>query len=770
MSRAIEYGRRPATHRSPASPWRGVWLTRAAFVLSAALVLARATMLETLRDPLDVNPGTEAPPDGPGAGSGLVLDLLCCLPALLVLARRVVDPGYALHFAWSLVPLGLLALWTITSTAWAGDKFAAAVGGAHWFCACVFLWSTAQLVRDWAALRLVAALCVGLLLVQVGQGLYYRYVEHPDLVAQWRVDREKIIQQRGWEDGSFIVRQFENRVISGEIMGFTSSPNSYAAVLVLLGFAAAGVLIQRLADRDGFEWAAVPAAAVVLAGVMLVFVGSRTGLATPVIGAGVLAAAWLLRGWLAGHARLAYVAGVSLNVLGAAAVVGHGLYHGSLFYDSLTFRWRYWVAAARLFAEHPLLGVGWENFGPHYLAFRLPIAAEEIKDPHNFVMRFATELGAVGLALLLGWLLRLAWELTVLARSAEAQTTVDTDRIADSSTNGPSHPTTPAVSPLTLIAAVGVVGSVVNVMASVDWSQAAAYNALELLRRTGFLCLFVVGAAPAALRSAHRQDADERAAPWVRVALLTGLALFLLHNLVDFSLFEPGPMFLFTFLCGAALGSRLHETPDTRAHAVTHPRVAVAVILAAASLVWVIAGVALVAPVVAGEAHADAGDAALVEQRFMQSSSAFERALAAVPYNADYAFRAARALLAEPHPTAGPRALPLLDRAIHLDPNRPQYWLHRAYARLRTPTPNPQGVRADYEQALRLDPNNVDVRLEYADVLRRLGDPAAAAGQYREALRYNDLLHPDEPKRLAPKKVEEVRATLREMERAPAPG
>src|SRR5687767_5884813 len=108
-------------------PGHGQWLTRLAFVLSAALVLARATMLETVRNPLDVYPGSEPIPRGPGAAAGAVLDLLGCLPALLVLARRSIDPDYRLRFAGSLLPLAGLALWTVSSVLWAGDKFAAAV-------------------------------------------------------------------------------------------------------------------------------------------------------------------------------------------------------------------------------------------------------------------------------------------------------------------------------------------------------------------------------------------------------------------------------------------------------------------------------------------------------------------------------------------------------------------------------------------------------------------------------------------------------------------
>lgn len=735
-------------------PWWGVWLSRAAFITAAALILARATMLETLRNPLDVQPGAEPVPRGPGAGTGLVLDLLGCLPALLALARRAFDPSFALRFAWSFVPMAILAVWTVVSAAWAGDRFAAAVSGTHWLCACVLLWSMTQVVTDWLSLRLVAALCVGLLLVQAGQGLYYRFVEHPELVGAFKSQRDEIIRQRGWELDSFVARQFEKRVLSGEMMGFTSSPNSYAAVLVLLTFVTGGIALQRLADRDGFAWAAAPGGTAVLAALVIAFVGSRTAIATTFLGAVALAAMAVLRRALEKHSRVAFGAGVAGVVVAGAAVVGHGLYHGTLFQDSLTFRWRYWVAAARLFAAHPLAGVGWDNFGAHYLAYRLPVAAEEIKDPHNFLVRFATELGAVGLALVVVWLLALWWELTQ-GSVPEVASQRKRDELA-------SAPAGAAASPLSTIAAIGVLGTVINVMTSIDWYQPPSYNALEVMRRVGFLCLFVIGASLAALRSAERQEADDRPGPWVLYGILLALGLFFLHNLVDFSLFEPGPMFLFAWVCGAALGIRAAGSAVQRRVG----RVRVLAALVALFLAWVIALGGFAAPVVIAEGHADEGDEALRTLRFRQATYHFEQALRCVGYNADYAFRAAGAGLANRN-AANPREpIELLSRAISLDPNRPQYWLHRAYARLRLPSPDAQAVRADYQHALRLDPNNVDVRIEYGETLRRFGDRAAAAAQYREALRYNDLLNPDEPKRLPQRKVDEIGRAIAELDPA----
>ena len=40
-----------------------------------------------------------------------------------------------------------------------------------------------------------------------------------------------------------------------------------------------------------------------------------------------------------------------------------------------------------LFARIPILGVGYGNFSYGYLAYRLPAAAEEIRIPHNMLVR-----------------------------------------------------------------------------------------------------------------------------------------------------------------------------------------------------------------------------------------------------------------------------------------------------------------------------------------------------------------------------------------------
>src|SRR3982750_4345126 len=81
-------------------------LTRVAFFLGMVIVCARVGMGEALRDLMPVGPGTVAAPKGAGPATSLFLDLLCCLPAMLILLRRVMDSTYVLRWTWSFVIMG----------------------------------------------------------------------------------------------------------------------------------------------------------------------------------------------------------------------------------------------------------------------------------------------------------------------------------------------------------------------------------------------------------------------------------------------------------------------------------------------------------------------------------------------------------------------------------------------------------------------------------------------------------------------------------------
>ena len=137
------------------------WLTQLAFVLAISLVTARAIMLETLRETFSEILGNSlAPLCLRGGGVGVVLDLACCVPALLILLRRALDKSYIVRFTWGSAAgdfrrLGML------STIWAGDKFESLVLAFHLVAAAALFWAMAQLVRSLGAIAPVAGLCLG---------------------------------------------------------------------------------------------------------------------------------------------------------------------------------------------------------------------------------------------------------------------------------------------------------------------------------------------------------------------------------------------------------------------------------------------------------------------------------------------------------------------------------------------------------------------------------------------------------------------------------
>jgi O-antigen ligase len=742
--------------RDPAEMHWSQWLTRVALVLTAAVVFARATTLETLRNPLEVLPGSPALPRGTGAAEGLWLDLIACLPALLVLARRAIDPSATLRLVWSAVPMLLLGAWAVASTLWSADRFAALVSACHLLAAFVLLWSTAQLVTSWLRLRFVAAVCFGLLLVMVGQTLYYRFVELPDFREAFRNNAAEMLKQSGTEPGSFGEEQFKQRVTAGQTQGFTASPNTFAAVIVLLSVVTGGLLAQRLARREEFgrdvaKGATLPAIflAVALAGGAgaLWFTGSRAAAANWALGLAAFAALAVAGRTLARYARRAYFVGVALATAGAAGVAAYGLSTGTLLHISLTFRWRYWVGAAGAFAAHPWLGVGYENFGLHYLAHRLPLAAEEVRDPHNFVVRFVTELGIVGGLLLLAWQLRLWWELT---RPAPPPAPADSTIAA---TAAPRRPSAVAAA-----VAAGAAGAFFWVLAGLDFD---ADNALlQLLLLGGFFCVFVLGTTVGLVRAVEDAQPDARLAPWVLAGCVLAVGLFLLHNLVDFALFEPGPMLLFAMVAGAALGARAAGTATPP----TMSRRLAAVAAAGAAVVWGGVALAVAVPVTRAEGLALLGDDAMRAERFGEAERRFSAAADVLPCNADYAFRAAVAAYWGGRADA---ADALVDRALAAHPLGVKYLLYRARANAAAPpgavAPKWQQILSDFERALEIDPYNVPARLDYADALARTGDTASAKTQLQEALRIDDLLPGDEPKRLKKAAVDALRERIAKM-------
>jgi tetratricopeptide (TPR) repeat protein len=407
--------------------------------------------------------------------------------------------------------------------------------------------------------------------------------------------------------------------------------------------------------------------------------------------------------------------------------------------------------------ENPLTGIGWSNFGLRYTQVRPALGVEEVQDPHNFIVKSFVELGLVGGVLMIVWMMQFWWELTRPIKALY---------IPRASTAGQRT--------VLCFAAVSLATASLNFLLNTDWNQGSAWIVLQAVSAAAGAALLLTGLVAGALHSLREEQIEDRPAPWLLYATLIALGMFLLHNLIDFSLFEPGPMYVFALLAGGALGVRHPSVAGRPRKTVVTVGVFVAAVvlwLGAAGAIWARTAFAEMAAANADQLFRSAGITAdpdkLDLSKLDQAATFYQSAQAEQPLNFQYYVRAAQVLMYRQAPTLYTRAM--IERAILANPFSVQAYLLKAGYELASPRPERDIIDSAYRRALQLNPRSVSVRLDYAAALARLDDRKAAADQYRDALRYDQELPPDEPKRLASSKIAEIQKQITDLMRAPNP-
>jgi O-antigen ligase len=202
---------------------------------------------------------------------------------------------------------------------------------------------------------------------------------------------------------------FGHNVITADgvwrVRGYYGSPNNLALYLgrVLPLAVAIGAFGASLSREDRWRrWFYGLAAAILAVAILLTYSRGAWLVGVP--------AALLFLAALRGRRTLAVTAGVFLLVAVAVVViVGPGRLTSLLDTSEGTtfFRLQLWQSSWAMVRDHPLLGVGLDNFLYFYRSqYVLPTAWEEfnLSHPHNLVLDFWLRLGVLGVVLL-GWLL-----------------------------------------------------------------------------------------------------------------------------------------------------------------------------------------------------------------------------------------------------------------------------------------------------------------------------------------------------------------------------
>ncbi|MBI1827420.1 MAG: O-antigen ligase family protein [Planctomycetes bacterium] len=345
----------------------------------------------------------------------LVIDL-AILAAGLAWAGARLKPNVARYRWTGLEPaLIIIACASVLSCTSAGNKRLAINASIDWLCSGVLGIVLVQVIRTpWQRNVLLAAV-LATAAVQFTQCVDQR-ASTEDTWKQYQQTRAEFWRKQGIDSESNHVALFEARMRANESSGYLPHSNVTGSYFAMCGLAAVGVTIATwrnlLTSRRFLLFLGLVALMIaLLAGIAMT---KSRGAATSFVLALILwLVVWRAQGWIDSHRRQAFMIGWIGLALILVAVVGHGIYHGTLPTDSLAFRWHYWRNSMGMICDHWFAGVGRENFGRQYLLYKPIESPEEISNPHDVFVQAAAEWGIFGLIGIVALLLGASWALTM---------------------------------------------------------------------------------------------------------------------------------------------------------------------------------------------------------------------------------------------------------------------------------------------------------------------------------------------------------------------
>jgi len=207
--------------------------------------------------------------------------------------------------------------------------------------------------------------------------------------AGFETTRQFAYEQEMKSGVQFLKGQFKTRLEESRVSADFTLCNSYAGYLVLTSPMLVWMLWSfgsRVEPPKVSRWVlSAPVAAVLL--FLFVETGSRGGVLA--LGAACVAMAAVLPF----DKRLRIAAIASMPFLLAAFAVMVKLGRG---FNSMTFRFDYYVAAFKMMIAQPFAGTGWGDFFHDYMRIKLLVDNEAPHTPHDFPLHFGSQTGVLG--------------------------------------------------------------------------------------------------------------------------------------------------------------------------------------------------------------------------------------------------------------------------------------------------------------------------------------------------------------------------------------
>ncbi len=408
-----------------------------------------------------------------------------------------------------------------------------------------------QILDSQAKVNLVLAVIAALGVLSAYQCFEQLFEGNKVMIEQYEENPQGMLEPLGIEPGTLQHFLFEQRLYAGNVRAFFTTRNSAGSFLLLSFFAGLSLYLHKLkylkSGRFKFrDYAActIPIAVILAALVLTKSKGAIIGLIFATV---LIVTYFRFEQFIKAHRKIILATCVSLFIIGGIAVTWYGLKYDRLpGGNSMLVRWQYWHASAKMYADHPLTGVGPGNFTSFYTHYKPAAALESVSDPHNFPLSILTQYGPLGLAAVLAMIFIPLWK-TIFPKSSCS---------TESNRGPPSAFKTQAIT-FMLFLWLGVLLVRQFLIPAVSSGNIAVLIYIVTRFIIPAFVVFTVGFLFIRIQNGTNEQAGQKSKSITIVILFCAVLGFALHNLTDFAFFEPGVYTTFWFMiaCLVALNS-----------------------------------------------------------------------------------------------------------------------------------------------------------------------------------------------------------------------
>jgi len=366
----------------------------------------------------------------------------------------------------------------------------------------------------------------------VSQLLY----ENQQMIDQYLRNPYSLLAPLGIEEGSFQQILFEHRLYSRDIRSFFTTGNTAGSFGLLSLSAAAALFCNIFKERDKSVFMVVAKIVCALA-LLVIFAGillTRSKGAIVSLSAGIIMFVifTIFRKKIRAHKKFIVVSVIILGIVFVGILTAYGTKHGTLpGGNSMLVRWQYYKAAVQMIADYPIVGVGGGNFGHHYTNYKAPDALETVADPHNFILSVGSQYGLFGL---IGFLSIIFLPMFRCIFTQAGNLKVNKSHLSneqDEQQRGPDNPSGQAGTMKQSLSVTTLFGRKV-IMLFVIFPVICTFIFPAVWLKAVFFGIFILIGFVGAARNKVSQDTT-------RTILFLGIIACLIHNTIDYAIFEP---------------------------------------------------------------------------------------------------------------------------------------------------------------------------------------------------------------------------------------